>query len=44
MSNPLYYAFTQRAIAVVLNAQCATLPLPADMLGQNQTFTLEFAP
>jgi neural Wiskott-Aldrich syndrome protein len=44
MSNPLYYAFTQRAIAAVLNAQCATLPLPSNMLGQNQTFSFIFTP
>ncbi len=44
MSNPLYYNFTQRAIAAVLNAQCATLPLPANMLGQNQTFSFQFTP
>jgi hypothetical protein len=44
MSNPLYYAFTQRAIAAVLNAQCATLPLPSNMLGQNQTFSFQFTP
>ncbi|HYP62566.1 MAG TPA: hypothetical protein VEQ16_01690 [Acidocella sp.] len=44
MSNPLYFAFTQRAIAAVLNAQCATLPLPQNMLGQNQTFSFQFAP
>ncbi len=44
MSDPLYYAFTQRALAAVLNAQCATLPLPSNMLGQNQTFTFLFSP
>lgn len=44
MSNPLYFAFTQRAIAAVLNAQCATLPLPPNMLGQNQTFSFIFSP
>jgi outer membrane biosynthesis protein TonB len=44
MSNPLYYAFTQRAIAAVENYQCATLPLPSNMLGQNQTFSFIFTP
>lgn len=44
MHNPVYYAFTQRAIAALLNAQCATLPLPSDMLGHNQTFTFLFQP
>jgi outer membrane biosynthesis protein TonB len=44
MSNPLYFAFTQRALAAVLNAQCATLPLPPNMLGSNQSFTFIFSP
>ena len=43
MSNPLYFAFTQRAIATVLNFQCATLPLPSKMLGRNQTFSFLFS-
>lgn len=42
MSNPLYLAFTQRALAAVMNAQCATLPLPSNMLGSNQTFSFLF--
>lgn len=44
MSNPFYAAYANDAIAAVLNAQCATLPLPSDMLGRNQTFTFEFTP
>jgi neural Wiskott-Aldrich syndrome protein len=44
MSNPLYFAFTQRAIAAVENYQCATLPLPSNMLGQVQTFSFLFTP
>jgi neural Wiskott-Aldrich syndrome protein len=44
LSDPLYYAYAQRAIAAVENYQCATLPLPSYMLGHNQTFTFEFSP
>ncbi len=44
MSDPEYFAFTQRAIAAVMNATCATLPLPSNMLGQNQTFSFIFTP
>lgn len=44
MSNPIYYAYTQRAIAALMNATCATLPLPSNMLGSNQTFSFVFTP
>jgi outer membrane biosynthesis protein TonB len=44
MSDPEYFAFTQRAIAAVEDYQCATLPLPSNMLGQNQTFLFNFTP
>jgi neural Wiskott-Aldrich syndrome protein len=46
MSNPLYNAFAQRAIAAVENYQCANLGpyLPSSMLGQNQTFIFQFTP
>ncbi len=44
MSNPIYFAFTQRAVAAVMNATCATLPLPSNMLGSNQTFSFIFTP
>jgi len=42
MSNPLFYAYAQRAIAAALDVQCATLPLPKSMLGSNQNLTVEF--
>jgi hypothetical protein len=44
LSDPLFYAYAQRAIAAVENYQCATLPLPAYDLGKLQTFTFEFSP
>jgi hypothetical protein len=44
MSDPIYAAFADRAIAAVENYQCATLPLPPDMLGKNQTFLFNFTP
>lgn len=46
MSNPLYYAFTQRALAAVMNYQCADLGpyLPSNLLGQNETFSFIYQP
>ncbi len=46
MSNPLYLAFTQRALAAVMNYQCADLGpyLPSSLLGQNETFTFLYQP
>ncbi len=44
MSDPIYAAYAQRAISAVMNVQCATLPLPSYMLGQNQTFIFNFSP
>ncbi len=44
MSNPIYNAYSQRAIAAVLNPLCATLPLPSNLLGSNQTFSFIFTP
>jgi outer membrane biosynthesis protein TonB len=44
MTDPEYFAFTQRALAAVQDYQCATLPLPSNMLGQNQTFLFNFTP
>jgi outer membrane biosynthesis protein TonB len=44
MSDPIYNAYAQRAIAAVMNYQCATLPLPSYMLGQNHTFLFNFTP
>jgi outer membrane biosynthesis protein TonB len=46
MSNPLYIAFTQRAVAAVMNYQCANLGpyLPSNLLGQTETFTFLYQP
>ncbi len=44
MGDPLFNAFAQRAVAAVMNYQCATLPLPSYMLGHNQTFSFDFTP
>jgi len=46
MSDPLYYAFTQRALAAVTNYQCANIGkyLPSNLLGQNETFTFLYQP
>jgi outer membrane biosynthesis protein TonB len=44
MSDPVYAAFANRAVDAVMNYQCATLPLPSYMMGQNQTFTFNFSP
>jgi outer membrane biosynthesis protein TonB len=44
MSDPYFNAYANRAIDAVMNYQCATLPLPSYMLGQNQTFLFHFTP
>ena len=44
LSDPLFNAYAQRAIAAVENYECATLPLPSYMLGHDQTFSFEFSP
>ncbi len=44
MSDPYFNAYANRAIDAVMNYQCAQLPLPSYMLGQNQTFLFHFTP
>jgi neural Wiskott-Aldrich syndrome protein len=44
LGDPFFNAYSQRAIAAVMNYQCATLPLPSYMLGQTQTFLFDFKP
>ncbi len=44
LGNPEFAAFADRAVSAVMNYQCATLPLPSYMLGQNQTFIFQFTP
>jgi hypothetical protein len=36
--------FSERAIRAVLDPQCANLPLPPALLGQNREFTFRFRP
>ena len=44
MSNPVFRAFAERARRAVLSPQCATLPLPRSMLGQNHVLKFRFSP
>lgn len=44
MSDPVFAAFAQRAVAAVKNYQCAKLPLPPYMLGSVHTFIFRFTP
>jgi len=44
MSNPVFRAFSERAIRAVMDARCAKLPLPAAMLGATRTFDFRFSP
>jgi len=45
LSDPIFNAYAQRAIGAVLNYQCSDLSsvLPANMLGQNETFLFNFS-
>ena len=44
LSNPRMRAFAERARRAVLNPQCATLPLPANLAAQENVFTFRFRP
>jgi outer membrane biosynthesis protein TonB len=44
MGDPIYADYANRAVDAVLNVQCATLPLPPYMMGQNQNFVFDFTP
>jgi hypothetical protein len=44
MTDGTFAAFANRAIDAVMNVQCATLPLPPNMMGKIQTFTFHFSP
>lgn len=43
-NDPISKAVAQKAVAALLNPDCAHLPLPPALLGQTQTFTFEFGP
>jgi hypothetical protein len=42
--NTRLRVFAERAIRAVLDPQCANLPLPPTLLGQNREFTFRFSP
>lgn len=44
MSDPIFQAFAERAFRAVRDPRCSTLPLPAEMLGHNNTLTFRFRP
>jgi hypothetical protein len=44
MNDPRFRAFVERARRALLSAQCATLPLPKDKLGAQQSLTFRFRP
>ncbi len=44
LGDPSFAAFAGRAVAAIMNYQCATLPLPASMRGAAQTFLFDFKP
>ena len=44
MGDPVFAAYANRAVAAFMNYQCATLPLPAWMLGSTHTFLVDFKP
>lgn len=44
LSNPVFRAFFERAQRAVLSPQCANLPLPRNMLGQQRTLKFRFSP
>jgi hypothetical protein len=43
-SSPAFRAFAERAVRALLDAKCATLPLPPEMLGKTNTFSFRFSP
>jgi hypothetical protein len=43
-ANPRLRVFSERARRAVLDPQCANLPLPPALLGQNREFTFRFSP
>ncbi len=43
-ADPRLRVFSERAIRAVLDPQCANLPLPPALLGQNRVFTFRFSP
>ena len=44
MADPIFRAFAERARRAVLDAECATLPLPPQLQGHNASLTFRFRP
>ena len=44
MSDPRFRAFAERARRAIMDARCATLPLPATALGRVNVLTFRFSP
>jgi outer membrane biosynthesis protein TonB len=44
MSDPRFRAFAERAVRAVMDARCASLPLPRDKLGRVNELTFRFRP
>jgi neural Wiskott-Aldrich syndrome protein len=44
MGDPRFRAFTERAIRAILDARCANLPLPNNVLGKVNVLTFRFSP
>lgn len=44
LSDPVFRAFAERARRAVLDPRCASLPLPAKLLGKSNVLTFRFSP
>lgn len=44
LSDPVFRAFSERAVRAVEDVRCATLPLPKELLGRNASLTFRFRP
>lgn len=44
MTDPRFRAFAERAVRAVMDARCATLPLPRDKLGARNELVFRFRP
>ena len=44
LADPVFRAFAERAVRAVLSPECANLPLPRFMLGQNRELKFRFSP
>lgn len=44
LADPVFRAFTERAVRAVMDVRCATLPLPRSLLGRNNDLTFRFRP